>query len=1439
MSETKINQVMSPYATADYSNFSCVPFLKDGNWIEFSTAIKVHFQVNNIWKAVQYASLQEYLTQKFSSFLPPLLSDESSTVLATNTSSKTKQTRPPKEKEPESDETVVEPSKKATGTEKSRSKFSVDSTSIKMSDLSDWDAANNKAFGKLMARLPVRLQEEFSKHTNAHYLWLSLESRFHTNLEVFKENLIVEYHAIKMQEQESLVQYLDRVSELTRKLELHKEPQSEKSICLKVIGTILPKYDPIRQTYLTLPSEHRTLRNLRNQFLQQDVTFCAPTQARGLAADTTHCLGKDCTNIPRTGHKWCSKCFSKKNNSNGSSTPSDSNSQKCVGCDGQANSGFRWCQKCYDAKYAKKKNQQANPTANPATTYNLCTVTTLASKVHDSNYYMDSGASRHMTNRSIDVQDIQSSDGTRIHGATGSKSTPTDGIGCIQMKGKNATVQYNDVLVAKNINNNLLSVSTIDKKGAWVLFGDGQVTVTCDRPEIKRTDSVIATGTLLNNGLYAMDESVIPASIPALTVTQTMTLQQLHERMGHAGKHKLRSMVNSNLLGDVKITDIDSVDVKCTECDLGKLKRTKFNKQKGVVTTEVGEVVHSDVCGPINPATMAGTQYFVSFIDDFSRYSWVYFMKHKSEVFSKFRLFEAELELHHQKKVKTLHSDGGGEYLSNVFKLHLESRGIHHKFSPPYTPQTKGIAERFNRTIMDMVRPMMRTRRVQKPLWAEAVKFANFIRNRLTTKITGKSPISRLSGNESMKISDIHTFGCKVVYKDNTEKEKLQDRGIIGTYLGYDDIEHYHRVFDSARQQTVITRDVSFYESDSIENEIDLEYFKDLNQEPLLRRDHVIDLEIENRTIPIAKLSSERQDIVDQDPTAPTVVNSMEHPFVIEDDDDGDSIDDRRERRMANAERQERSQRDTEDFMTRKLIPFNEANALSAMEAVIDPDTPRSLRDVNSSDRRDEWLEAILAEIESLERLQVFEIVDSLPDARKAVGSKVVYKLKRDATGKIDKYKARIVAKGYSQQKGIDFHDTFSPVARYETIRYLLAYSVENELVVELVDVNTAFLNSELHEEIYLELPEEYRHFRNGKYCRLKKALYGLKQASMEWFSTLVDFLSTKGFQQSSADQCLHFGSGSRILCHFVDDIILVGTKESILGMKKDLKSKFDIKELGDIKSLLGIDIRRMEGKMMLGQEYYTNKILEKFGMSDCKQMSTPCDSFRVVSDDEEKFEDRELFQSALGCLTYLTMTTRPDIAFAVNQAAKGLNDPKQSDWTRVKRIMRYLKGTAALALTFSKESSPKIVGYCDASFAEDGGRKSTTGYFFTASGGAISWRSKKQEHVTISTTESELIALSDAMKEAMWLRRFELQIHTSPTVIFQDNQSAIMLQQNRAHSHRTKHMDLRYLFGEEKVTLGIIELKYLETANMPADTLTKPLLRVAFERHRKSMGLF
>jgi hypothetical protein len=519
--------------------------------------------------------------------------------------------------------------------------------------------------------------------------------------------------------------------------------------------------------------------------------------------------------------------------------------------------------------------------------------------------------------------------------------------------------------------------------------------------------------------------------------------------------------------------------------------------------------------------------------------------------------------------------------------------------------------------------------------------------------------------------------------------------------------------------------------------------------------------------------------------------------------------------------------------------------AFAATEAIAsDVSTPRSFKEAMRSPQRDHWLQGTKAELASLRKFGVYSI-KRIPPGAKLVQTKWVYRVKKDKSGNVERYKVRLVMKGFTQKPGIHFEATFAPVARLASFRTLLAIAAQHNLKLTQLDFTCAYLHSTLKEEIWAKPPPGIK-VPPGYAWKLNKACYGLKQSGREWYRTLDAALRSLNMKRCHADPCLYIKVNPNnpdqmlILLIYVDDVTCASNwpaaEESLVTQ---LSQNFNVKHLGELKWFLGIEVEHdtSAGTIRISQPQYIEQMLKRFGFWGAKPQSTPADpnvpltnlpSNHVETPDQQKEVQQFPYREVIGSLMYAACVTRPDIAATVGFLARAMSNPKHVHVTAAKRCLRYLKGTQNLGITYCKsEENQKLMGCSDSNWAGDDERKSTSGYCFMLSQGPMSWGSKKQRSVALSSCEAEYYAASLATQEAIWLRNLlaELQ-HGSKgaTEIKEDNTGCIRLSKDPCSHAKSKHIEVRHHFVRDQVQMGKVNLVYIPTAENVADVFTKVL---------------
>jgi transposase InsO family protein len=540
--------------------------------------------------------------------------------------------------------------------------------------------------------------------------------------------------------------------------------------------------------------------------------------------------------------------------------------------------------------------------------------------------------------------------------------------------------------------------------------------------------------------------------------------------------------------------------------------------------------------------------------------------------------------------------------------------------------------------------------------------------------------------------------------------------------------------------------------------------------------------------------------------------------------------------------------------------------AVAAGVALLEQQTPRTFREAMASSDADKWKAALDKEYRSCLDQEVWELVprNQLPSGANVLPCKEVFKIKVDELGQPVEHKARFTPKGFRQKRGVDFFETFARTGQYKTLRVALSLVAKWDHELIQFDVPTAFLNASVEEDIYMELPEGYE--QSGMVCKLKKALYGLKQAPRNWDKLVHGFITRDmGFKATVSDPSLYFKrsrSGRLMMIYrFVDDMQgshHMEDKAEFQQSVKLLQDRFRIKQLQTATWMLGMRILRdrKARTITLDQELYVTKALEKFGLEQCRVVSTP-EAVGAAHDTHPSLDqptDRQCYMEMTGTLMYAAISTRPDIAHAVHYLASHMQEPRQRHMQAAERVFRYLAGTKDLGLVFGSRNGDTVgdsrgrkaqvqvdvCAFSDADWANDkGDRKSVSGWVAKLNGDPVSWSSKKQRVVALSTCEAELYAEAAAIQEVLWLRGLmeELGLHTQTgSIVYGDNQSTLAVSENGVKGARTKHVDVKYHFVTETVEQGSVKLRWVPTTQQQADLFTKALAAPPFESLRKQL---
>ena len=1112
---------------------------------------------------------------------------------------------------------------------------------------------------------------------------------------------------------------------------------------------------------------------------------------------------------------------------------------------------------------------------------------------------IDSGASAHMCPHREWFTDIRPCAPSNI--LLGDDSTLVcKEEGTIQFTVHSGTRPYtfllSNTLYTPALRYTLISCSALSSSALHTYFAGS----SCSIYDVAAPSSpVLVARCTQRDGLYflispaeALSSTHIPfpdptaSSTPALDVclhsrasSPTQDMDTWHRRLGHTGTHKIRSMLRAGQLPPPQNT------ILCNECILGKQHRHPFHGSIATATRP-GDVIHSDVVGPL-PPSHSGSCYLVTFVDEFTRYVTIFALTRKSAVLESFKVFHREFERLHTTTIKAIHSDNGGEY-APVAKYALQL-GISVHRSAPYTPQSNGIAERQNRSIFEMARTTLNASGLPPTYWVESVKNAVYIRNRLPDA-GGVSPFEKLFGR-APSMSKLRPFGCLAYMLLNESKRKKLDikskKCILLANLDYGN----YRLLELTTRKVHVCRHVTFTEDQFPARAISgqSEHANNNISNSPSERGFVTSSE----QIPDQSHESDSDDISDsvnnsesESSVSDDDCNSHGIPDLEEDHDGGvDEIIDcessdalpeseigadvnREHEAQSSSEhppvpprrssRVRRSENEWRAFQAQTLkchapqerdVRIPNAGQTCHIRDISESDSP-SLKSALNSPSRDLWEIAIAEELESLREAGTWDIVE-VPRGAKIFPSKLVLKVKRNSDGTFERRKARLVLLGNLQRPDIDFYDTYAPVADFVVVRIVIATACAKQWTIHHLDVKSAFLNGYLDEDIYMSLPREYS-LPNGTACKLKRSIYGLRQAPRAWNKRLTDDLKLSGFQPLINAESVFSSIIDKSVVYliiYVDDILVVTASELALTKAKTLLSElYKIKDLGNAEYFLGVKIEREHKQVKLTQESYTRGVLERYGMFESKPTSTPMvqsSDLMLKSPCSESDAKRMVgvpYREAIGSLLFLAVRTRPDIAVAVSILSKHVQCPRPCHWEGIKRVLRYLKGTMSMGLTYNGEdSSPALKIYCDADWATDPeDRHSRSGVVCFLGKNLVSWSSRKQSTPSVSSCEAEYVSLFEAGRDAVWIRSLMCELGlcpgSIPTQILHDNQGSIAWAEGGLR--KVKHVELKYHHSQYLISTGQVKISYVASELNAADCMTKALTGTFFQRSLQFLNI-
>ncbi|GJW75220.1 putative RNA-directed DNA polymerase [Tanacetum coccineum] len=1009
-------------------------------------------------------------------------------------------------------------------------------------------------------------------------------------------------------------------------------------------------------------------------------------------------------------------------------------------------------------------------------------------------WIIDSGANQHMTISTINMFGIVDvSDLSLTVGHPNGTLAKVKFVGNLKL---NSHVTLYDVLVVPEYCVSLLSVNKLLKDSKlFVGFTESK----CYIQDLVHSQ-IVGTGSE-NGGLYLFDydspKSSMCSNIGNMSAVCYVSKSLWHSRLGHPSDQAL-----DVLQGNLRFTK-NSSKSPCDICHKAKQTREPFPLSEHK-TTNIGDLVHLDLWGPYKVVSKDGFRYFLTIVDDYTRGVWIYLLKTKDEVFDLFTSFINHIQNQFKCSIKTVRSDNGTEFVNNKMALLFNNLGIVHQTSCAYTPQQNGIAERKHRHLLNVARSLLFQSGIPLSMWPECILTAAYLVNRLPSSVlNGKSPFE-LVYRVKPNLSHLRSFGCLCYSTVLNNSDKFSSRSEKCVLIGFSSTKKAYKVYGLDSKVVFYSRDLKFYETiypykmnksfqnivfDSSNNKVDtLNFFND-NQTPS-PNDEGRGL---NNSAPNegGDAHPDHSDGQDEGDAASMGDNSYSEGNVpsssnvdtIRGEPENSSQVQPDLRRSSRTSKQPARFNDfvvgssklygLEKYVTYANLSRSNFCFSTTLNKTTEPTT------YDEAIRNPKWIESMNNEIEALLRNNTWTVCD-LPKGRKPVGSKWLWKIKFKSTGEIERYKSRVVAKGYSQREGFDYSETFSPVVKMSTVRCMLNVAICNGWDLFQLDVNNAFLYGDLTEE-----------------------------APRQWNAKLTMTLVENGFVQSKYDYSLFTktsGDMVLMLLVYVDDIVITGNDNSEIGKFKEiLKSKFQIKDLGNLKYFLGIEVLDNDDGVCLSQRKYCLEVLHEYGLLAGRQLNSlaekPTLDTHVESEDDKLLSDIGNYQKLVGKLIYLT-NTRPDISYAVHCLSQFMHAPLSSHLEAAFRVLRYLKNSPGSGIQINKVGNLKLRAYADSDWARCPATRK-------------------------SSAEAEYRSMASATCEVIWLSNLLGDMGVKnllPVVLYCDNSSALQIAANPVFHEKSKHFEIDVHLVREKVASGVIVTEKIHTSQQIADVLTKAL---------------
>ncbi len=1027
-----------------------------------------------------------------------------------------------------------------------------------------------------------------------------------------------------------------------------------------------------------------------------------------------------------------------------------------------------------------------------------------------------------------------------------------------------------NALVVPGLQKNLLSISKFcsDTDGFAVFFQSHGKLIVNDRV-IARLEKV--------NGIFQIKDEDHTAFISEVHNGESGYLW--HCRLGHCSARTL-----SKIVPNLREHELNFL---CTGCTLGKLTR---KKHKSIEHNERAlEMMQADLIVGLPESIIEGYRNLLITIDVGTRKIWAICLRSKGEAPRELIILMKREQRQRNLKILKFYSDGGTEFLNTELQDYFKSEGIDFKHTATDESESNGLTERGNRTIENKARCLIHTAQLSERLWPYAAEYAAFIYNRTPHSATKISPEEAYTGQKP-SMDKILVWGSIAYGKDNNPKTKFSPRGQRGLFMGIDHNGLYQLLLLDLDQHKIVTfRTIEICELQFLESTdpnarfLKGNYYRQTTSESTTTvnghkgtREH-----IETNIPPVQQIPAPEINTIqierNEDETKHSTHTRHQnlnnnltadcHEELLETPEENLESTNSRPIRAAKLQaiiNMSDQLEDVKDFALLGIERSEQTEIILSREAFMDHDNFLENEPPNHriAMRYPHWREAMNNEMNSLLKNKTWNLVDK-PNATNIVKSKWIFKIKRNERGDITRYKARLVACGYSQQEMIDYYQTFAPVGDKRSLRLLISLVCQENLYWAQFDVDCAFLYAVLKENIFMQQPPG---FEDGfhKVCHLLKSIYGLKQASREWYSTLSDFLGSQDFSRSNVEPCIFLlQEPFTIIFLYVDDLIVCSKDPiGIDNLRNQLCDRFSMKDIGDVSYILGMQVIRDSKSISISQARLTTELIKNFESKygSVNIQLTPSKPGEILSRLEGKdleTKSSEMYRSALGSLLYLACGTRPDIAYATSILSQFASKPKDIHLNALKRLIGYLKGSTEHGLVYTASEDREIVVHSDSDYAgcSDTSRSRSAAVVYHGNH-LISWILNKHPEIDESTCAAEYIGMHYAGKEAIWINKLLQELLTctpyrdediSPPsmlvdrltqipIIKGDNQSALKIINNGTTGPMgmKRHLRVHYRWTEEMVEKGKIRAEFVKSSENLADNFTKSVNTPKFRQMRE-----